>query len=140
MPLKYSDAAVLVKKSPDGKRITRVNAIVMASAIQPKDATARAGGLKDRSGKMLPEGEYLDLAIPRDLAPGVKAMSPEVIFQQAVCVPAWREGAWIGWEPADLALTQLQAEHTFWTGEARKKEAALQSELDDLKEAKKKSK
>lgn len=98
MALKYSDNVVLVIKSPKG--FTRVNAIVIASATQPPDAT-RATGLRDHTGAVLPAGEYLDLAYPD---PAIAAQSPksrstESIFRRAWACPPWKEGASIGWQP-----------------------------------------
>lgn len=100
MPLKYRDVVSLVQKSRDGT-LTRVNAIVLASTVQPANVN-RHQALKHR-GAVLPAGEYLDLAFPRDLAVHqLKASDMGAVFQKAYVVPRWTEGAQIGWEPAGL--------------------------------------
>jgi hypothetical protein len=97
MAFKYGDAVALVQKSPAGS-IRRVNAIVLSSATQPPNAT-RPNGLKDFKGALLAEGEYLDLAFPRDLGgQELKVSSLEAIFQKAYSVAPWKDGAWIGWQ------------------------------------------
>lgn len=95
MPHQYRDAVCLIQKSRDGT-LSRVNAIVLASTVQPANVN-RHHALKDR-GAVLPEGEYLDLAFPRDLAGHqLKSSNMDAVFQKAYHVPEWEEDAWIGW-------------------------------------------
>lgn len=96
MPYKFGDAVVLVQKS--GDKVTRLNALVLASNVQPKNADKRTG-LTNNNG-LLPEGEYLDLAFLAPLPEGqaVKTTSPEHLFRPASVVPPYKEGAPIGWE------------------------------------------
>jgi hypothetical protein len=103
MALKYGDAVVLVRKSRDvdGKdSISRVNAIVLASATQPPNANRR-GALKNHKG-VLPHGEYLDLAFPTELPEGqlLTSRSADHIFRFAYAVPEWDGDGNIGWERA----------------------------------------
>ncbi len=72
--LEYGDAVVLVQKLADGS-VRRTNAIVLAPAAKGR----------------------FDLAYP---TPGLppKTRSLELIFRLAYNVPAWVEGAWIGFE------------------------------------------
>jgi hypothetical protein len=129
--MKYSDSVVLIRKSPDGS-LTRVNAFVLASFIQAKDAT-RSTGLRDNRG-LLPEGEYLDLMFLEPLPEGVnvKTTAPSELFKPASLTPPWKDGANIGWEAADK---ELRAEHAYWTNQASKKEAALQARIAQLEAA-----
>ena len=100
MAHQYRDAVVLIQKSRDGT-LTRVNAIVLASTVQPANVN-RHHALKS-SGAVLPAGEYLDLAYPRDLAGHqLKSSDMDAVFQKAYHVPRWSEGSWIGWEPVGL--------------------------------------
>jgi len=96
MPLKYGDVVSLVQKSSDGS-IIRTNAFVLASSVQAKDAT-RSTGLRGPAG-LLPEGEYLDLVFLAPLPAGqsVKTRGAE-LFRFTNITPAWKSGAWIGWE------------------------------------------
>jgi hypothetical protein len=108
--LKFGDAVVLVQKSRDGE-ISRVNAIVLHSVVQPdgaeefspKEAEVQRA-LKAANGKPLPGGEYVDLAFPNlGLTPQGQPLttrSVELIFKLAYTVAPWNEGAWLGWEPA----------------------------------------
>jgi hypothetical protein len=97
MILKYGDAVVLVQKSPDGKTISRVNAIVLRSVMQPPNV-ARSRALKDHKGQ-LPAGEYVDLVYPRESPFEPKTNNLDAIFQFAHMVGQWEDGKWIGWEP-----------------------------------------
>lgn len=111
MSLKFGDAVILVQKSGDGT-ISRTNAIVLGSRIQPFNVN-RAHALKDDSRKPLPEGEYLDLAYPNlGLAPEgttLKTRTPDVIFRLAYDVHVWSEELWIGWEPATQTVVVVEA-------------------------------
>ena len=102
MPYKFGDAVVLVQKSLDNgvEVIRRVNAFVITSTIQPKDAT-RANGLRDNKGGVLPEGEYLDLAAPRPFAEGFipKSREMDTLFCPWYSVGPWTDGSWKGWQP-----------------------------------------
>lgn len=99
MSLAFGDAVVLIQKSPDGS-IRRVNATVLASVVQPSNINPRHA-LKDHRG-VLPEGEYLELLYPRSFPNGQPPRTRDLdsLFQRAVSVPIWRDGAWIGWEPS----------------------------------------
>jgi len=102
MALKFGDAVVLVKKSPEGK-VTRVNAIVIAGVVQPPGVHG-SKALKNHAG-VLPEGEYLDLAYPvpeladSGLAPTTRDL--DVLFRKTAATPPYVDGAWIGWETAE---------------------------------------
>jgi hypothetical protein len=101
MGLKYGDAVTLIQKSPDGKSLRRVNAIVLRSDTQRADKSRSSGfALNDAQGKALPEGEYLDLAFPRDIPEGhsIKASDMGGIFQPSYVTPPWKEGAFKGWQ------------------------------------------
>jgi hypothetical protein len=117
MAYKFGDVVVLNKKSPDGS-LRRVNAIVIASAVQSADAKLLTG-LRDHRGALLPAGEYLDLAFPREYPEGhlIKTRDMESLFQPAYHVAPWKEGAHVGWESAPTV------EHI----------AALRRENSDLK-------
>lgn len=130
--MKYGDAVVLVQKSPDGVT-SRVNALVLAGVVQVKDASARNPlTLKNHAG-VLPQGEYLDLLFLPPVQNGVRLKTNgSEALRNANAVPVWTEGAWIGWEPADLEFKALQSTHAYWTGEAQKKEKALQDEIERL--------
>lgn len=110
MALKYGDAVTLVKKSPDGKTFSRVNATVIRSAIQPAKVK-RSQALKDVTGA-LAEGEYLDLLFPREQPVGliVKSLAPEEIFQKALVVAPFTEGSTIGWEPINAVEVKTIAD------------------------------
>jgi hypothetical protein len=96
--MKYSDSVTLVQRQSDGS-ITRTNALVLASAIQPKNASIHTG-LKNQHG-LLPEGEYLDLAFLTPMPDGqvLKTTSAENYTRPAHLVAPWKDGAVIGWEP-----------------------------------------
>jgi len=107
MALKYKDAVVLVRKSRDADGIdavSRVNAIVLASATQPPNAHTR-GALKNHKG-VLPHGEYLDLTFPTELPEGqvLTSRSADHIFRFAYAVPEWDGYGNIGWEPPTAEL------------------------------------
>ena len=112
MPLKYGDSVILIQKS--GEELRRLNAIVLTSATQPKDAV-RATGLKDHKGDLLPEGEYIDLVFPRPFENGQAPKTREVsaLFQYAYGVAPWKDGAFIGWQPAPTQahIAALRAEN-----------------------------
>jgi len=98
MPHKYRDAVTLVQKWPDGS-ITRVNATVLNSHVQSATSTVK---LRNNSG-VLPDGEFLDLVFPRELPEGHSPKSIHLgdLFKHAGLVPAYVDGANIGWEPTD---------------------------------------
>ncbi len=123
MSLKYGDAVVLVQKRPDGT-VHRVNAIVLHSVVQPPNVH-RSKALRDHKGP-LPEGEYLDLAFPREVVEGqqFKPQSIYSAFSGAVCVPQHKDGATIGWELPDT----FEAENA----ELRAANAKLRAELAKL--------
>lgn len=101
MGLKYGDSVTLIKKSREGDKdvLRRVNAIVLHSASQPPNVS-RSNALKGPGSVLIPEGEYLDLAYPRDLPEGqiVKSRDMSTIFQPTYATPPWQEGASIGWQ------------------------------------------
>ena len=97
MALNYGDAVVLVKKSPGGENVTRVNAIVLASS-------AHAPMTHDRKvirvdGKALPPEEHLDVAFARPMPDGHVLKSHDLgqVFQPAYDVRPWQEGMALGW-------------------------------------------
>lgn len=109
--MQYGDVVVLVRKShPDGK-ITRVNALVVASYVQPEGAEklspAAAGAahaLKGPAGKVLAGGEYCDVAYLAPLTKGQTSPSSrnlETLFRQESRVREFSDEAFVGWEPAD---------------------------------------
>jgi hypothetical protein len=126
MSLKYGDAVVLVQKWPDGT-VHRVKAIVLHSVVQPPNVH-RSKALRDHKGP-LPEGEYLDLAFPREVVEGqqFKPQSIYSAFSGAVCVPQYKDGATIGWELPDT----FEAENA----ELRAANAKLRAELEFRNEA-----
>jgi hypothetical protein len=126
MSLKYGDAVVLVQKWPDDT-VHRVKAIVLHSVVQPPNVH-RSKALRDHKGP-LPEGEYLDLAFPREVVEGqqFKPQSIYSAFSGAVCVPQYKDGATIGWELPDT----FEAENA----ELRAANAKLRAELEFRNEA-----
>src|SRR5208283_3477684 len=133
MSLKYGDAVVLVQKRPDGT-VHRVNAIVLHSVVQPPNVH-RSKALRDHKSP-LPEGEYLDLAFPREVVEGqqFKPQSIYSAFSGAVCVPQYKDGATIGWELPDTfeaENAELRAENA----ELRAANAKLRAELEFRNEA-----
>ena len=98
MALKYGDAVVLVKKSPDGLSETRVNAIVMASSAHAPTTHDRKVIKVD--GKALPPEEHLDVAFARPMPDGHALKSPDLgqVFQPAYDVRPYGEGVALGWE------------------------------------------
>ena len=123
MSLKYGDAVVLVQKRPDGT-VHRVKAIVLHSVVQPPNVH-RSKALRDHKGP-LPEGEYLDLAFPREVVEGqqFKPQSIYSAFSGAVCVPQYKDGATIGWELPDT----FEAENA----ELRAANATLRAQIEEL--------
>ena len=110
MALKYGDAVVLVKKSPDGKSETRVNAIVMASSAHAPTTHDRKVIKVD--GKALPPEEHLDVAFARPMPDGHALKSHDLgqVFQPAYDVREWQEGVALGWElPAGRPAAQVKA-------------------------------
>ena len=104
MALKYGDAVVLVKKSPDGLSETRVNAIVLASSAHAPTTHDRKVIKVD--GKPLPPEEHLDVAFARPMPDGhaLKSHDLGLVFQPAydvqpygVTVPSI-VGVALGWE------------------------------------------
>lgn len=99
--MKYGDAVVLVQKSPGDGSVSRTNAIVLASTVQSEE---RTHAMKDHRGATVADGEYLALAYPNlGLVPEGQVLNtrtPEVIFKLTYDTPRWKDGAWIGWEPA----------------------------------------
>lgn len=112
MSLKYGDVVTLIKKSPDGKELSRHNATVLGSFSQPDGAEKMSPKEQELkrvlklNGKAPEGGEYLDLVYPRpDLVPAgsvVTTRDVSLVFQHAYAVPQWKEGAFIGWEPQGL--------------------------------------
>ena len=98
MALKYGDAVVLVKKSPDGLSETRVNAIVMASSAHAPTTHDRKVIKVD--GKPLPPEEHLDVAFARPMPDGHALKSHDLgqVFQPAYDVRHWQEDVALGWE------------------------------------------
>ena len=123
MALKYGDAVVLVKKSPDGLSETRVNAIVMASSAHAPTTHDRKVIKVD--GKPLPPEEHLDVAFARPMPDGHALKSHDLgqVFQPAYDVRPYGEGVALGWEtlnPArpDPPSQQKAAEEDNETGKA----------------------
>lgn len=100
MPLKYGDVVVKVQRLRDGS-ISRVNAIVLASAVHVPTAVDRTP-LKDAAGQVVAASEHIDLAYPD---PGLvtegqtlKTRNVESIFRLAYDVAPYESGNAIGWE------------------------------------------
>ena len=124
MALKYGDAVVLVKKSPDGLSETRVNAIVM-------DSSAHAPTTHDRKvikvdGKPLPPEEHLDVAFARPMPDGHALKSHDLgqVFQPAYDVRPYGKGMALGWETLNPAKPEPppQKKETEEDGETGKAE------------------
>lgn len=132
MPLKFGDAVVLVQKSPDGV-VRRVNAMVLTSAVQPSNPNP-SQALKDHKGVLDP-GEYLGLIFPRAFPEGQvpKTSDLDVLFQRTVGTGPWKDGAWIGWEPADKDDKKVIGDMNAGIAVLRKQLAAKDEELDALK-------
>jgi hypothetical protein len=142
--LKFGDAVVLVQKSRDGE-ISRVNAIVLHSVVQPdgaeefspKEAEVQRA-LKAANGKPLPGGEYVDLAFPNlGLTPQGQPLttrSVELIFKLAYTVAPWKEGAWLGWEagPTQKAISDMTAGISILRGQLKEKDEEI-AKLKDKK-------
>lgn len=111
MALKYGDAVVYVKKSPDGK-ISRVNAIVLSSALRVP-TTADRKPVKGASPV-----EHVDLAFPENVGQILKVRHMDAIFKPAYDQAPWADGKHSGWEPASAAavagyqtrIAELEAE------------------------------
>ena len=106
MAFKYRDSVTLIQKQTDGS-LSRVNAIVLTSRIQPVGADKlspaefqRRGALRGGGSKPLPAGEYLDVVFPVDLPEAriAKESNMNEIFRRASVVPEYKDGAAIGWE------------------------------------------
>ena len=115
MALKYGDAVVLVKKSPDGLSETRVNAIVLASSAHAPTTHDRKVIKVD--GKPLPPEEHLDVAFARPMPDGhaLKSHDLGLVFQPAydvqpygVTVPSI-VGVALGWELPKSSESDEQA-------------------------------
>ena len=115
MALKYGDAVVLVKKSPDGLSETRVNAIVLASSAHAPTTHDRKVIKVD--GKPLPPEEHLDVAFARPMPDGhaLKSHDLGLVFQPAydvqpygVTVPSI-VGVALGWELPNSSESDEQA-------------------------------
>jgi hypothetical protein len=93
MALKYGDAVVFVKKSPDGS-LRRVNAIVLNSTSHaPRSLDGKL--IKDAADE-----EHLDLAVPKFYPDGhpVKTRVLDSVFENAADQRPWKDGLWCGWE------------------------------------------
>lgn len=108
MPQPYGATVILCSKSHDTGLVTRVNALVLRSVVQPdgaetfnpKEAELKRV-LKGAGGKALKGGEYLDLLTLQPLPEGQDYTTVRVV--EAICrlasiVPPYVEGSWIGWE------------------------------------------
>lgn len=129
MALKFGDSVILVQKSRggDGKEtVSRVNAIVLASAVQAPDVH-RSQALRDHKGNTLAAGEYLDLAFPNlglalEHTPIPRAV--EQIFKLAYSVAPWTPDKWIGWEPISV---ESQPQSDNWVVQPLRPAAAVSS-------------